>query len=104
MYATLDIIKAGRITKVQQVDSLAEDFYPEGVVFSMFLNPAEGSDVELGSVVIVEAILPDTNGEYVDVPVVVGDWSPVIFRALKASAIDTDKLDVYISPIKDIVL
>ena len=104
MYTALDIVKAGRITNVEKVTILSDPYYPNGVIFSMFLNAKSQSGVESGDVVVVEAMLPDTNGAYVDVPVVVGDWSPVIFRAIKAGAIDTDKLDVYIAPIKEIVL
>lgn len=104
MYTTLDIVKAGRITNVIEVTSLTENYYPSGVIFSMFLVPKAATEVELGDVMIVEAMLPDTNGEYVDVPVVVGDWSPVLFRAIKASGIDLTKVDVYVSPIKEIKL
>lgn len=104
MYTALDIIKAGRITKVEKVTSLSENYYPDGVIFSMFLVPKESSNIELGDVIIVEAMLPDTNGAYVDVPMVVGDWSPVLYRAIKAEAIDLDTLDVYVAPIKEVTL
>ena len=103
MYTAKDMITAGRITKVEKVTSLSANYYPEKS-FSVFLNAKANSGVENGDVVVVEAMLPDTDGAYVDVPVVLGDWSPVVFRAIKASGINLTKIDVYVAPINGLTL
>ena len=102
MYAAKDIITAGRITRVEKVASLSGDYFPTDS-FSMFLVPKGGS-TEMGDVVIVEAILPHSDGAYVDVPVVAGDWSPVVFRALKSGSIDLSDVDLYVAPITKLTL
>ena len=73
-------------------------------IFSMFLAPKDDGVSSSGDVLIVEAMLPDSDGQYVDVPVAVGDWSPVFFRGLKAGGIDLSDVDVYVAPIKEITL
>lgn len=103
METAKDIITAGRITKVEKVTSLSSNYYPADS-FSMFLVPKAATGVELGDVMVVEALLPRTDNEYVNVPVVVGDWSPVVFRAIKASGIDLTKVDLYVAPIKELTL
>lgn len=103
MYGTNEIIKAGRITSVASIDSISEDYRPSEV-FSLFLAPTQGSEVEVGDIMEFDAILPHTNGEYVTVPVVVGDWSPIVFVAIKANALDLEKVNAYTSPMKEIVL
>lgn len=103
MYTAKDIITAGRITKVEKVTSLSAHYFPADS-FSIFLVPRPTSGVELGDVKIVEAMLPRTDSAYVDVPVVVGDWSPVVFRAIKASGIDLTEVDVYVAPIEELTL
>lgn len=104
MYTELNFTKAGRITKVEKVTSLSENYYPEKEIFSMFLAPKDDGVSSSGDVLIVEAMLPDSDGQYVEVPVVVGDWSPVFFRGLKAGGIDLSDVDVYVAPIKEITL
>jgi len=94
------IITAMCITSVVQVDDLTEDFSLDGVSFRVFLAPASGSDVKVGDVVAFDAMLPYSGGEFVEVPVTVGSWSPVLFTAIKASEIDLTDVDVYVAPIK----
>lgn len=92
------MIRAGRVLNVEKLTDLSAGYDPQ-TPFNMFLVPASGSTVELGDVIVVSATLPyggDTAG---DVPVVVGDWSPVIFRTLAAGAIDLTEVDVYVAPI-----
>ena len=101
MYTELNYTQAGRITNVEKVTSLSENYYPDDEIFSLFLVPKEDGSASSGDVIIVEAMLPDSDGQYVDVPVVVGDWSPVFFRGLKAGAIDFSEVDVYVAPIKE---
>lgn len=104
MYGQKEYIAAGRVTKVVKLTSLSNDYNPGGNVFSVFLAPKEGSDAGVGDVLAFDAMLPDSNGEFVEVPVVVGDWSPIVFRAIKASAIDLTDFDVYVAPIRELVL
>ena len=93
-----EIVKAGRVTQVDKVTDLTEGYKP-GVPFSVFLNPKEGSDVELGDVVTLDAELPYSSTA-VEVPVVAGDWSPVVFVGLPTGAVDLTKVDVYAGIIK----
>lgn len=101
MYTALNFTQTGRVTNVVKVTSLSENYIPDGEFFSMFLAPKDDGVSSSGDVLIVEAMLPDSDGQYVDVPVVVGDWSPVFFRALKAGGIDLSDVDVYVAPIKE---
>ncbi len=98
MYEEKAIVASARVTDVKKVTSLSEEYRPEAI-FSVFLAPKDGGN-EAGDVVEFEAELPHTKGEYVDVPVVVGDWSPIVFKAIKASAIDLTKVTLYAAPMK----
>lgn len=93
------IISAQCITNVVKLESLTEDFDLEGKLFRLFLAPALGSDVKSGDILTVDAMLPYSGGEAVEVPVVVGDWSPVLFQGIEASAIDLTDVDAYVAPI-----
>lgn len=104
MYATREIIMAGRLTACTKLDSLSEDYYPDGKMFNLQLVPTEDSDIEDGSIVRIDAMLPYSNGEYVEVPVRVGEWSEFIFLGIKAGAVDLGKADVYVSEIKDLTI
>ena len=53
---------------------------------------------------VVEAMLPHSIAEFVEVPVVVGDWSPVVFLGLKAGTINLGEVDVYVAPMKDLII
>ena len=98
------IVKAARVTEVGKLSSLSEDYYPNGELFSLFLNPTESSSVSVGDVMVVEAMLPHSIAEFVEVPVVVGDWSPVVFLGLKAGTINLGEVDVYVAPMKDLII
>ena len=95
------IISAMCITNVVKVEDLTDDFSLDGKHFRMFLAPASGSDVKSGDILPVDAILPYSGGEAVEVPVVVGSWSPVLFKAIEASAIDLNDVDAYVAPINN---
>lgn len=103
MYTAKDIILASRITNVVKLDSLDTDYTPKGI-FSVLLAPKSGATAEKWDIVTFDAILPHSNTEYVEVPVVIGDWSPIVFKSIKANSIDLTDVDVYIAPIKDLVL
>jgi hypothetical protein len=94
------IISAMCITNVVQVEDLTEDFSLEGVPFRLFLVPKDGGDVKVGDVVAFDAMLPYSGGEFVEVPVVVGEWNPLFLTAIKASEIDLTDMDAYVAPIK----
>lgn len=93
------LIRAGRVLKVEQLSDLTSEYKPTSpdTCFSVFLMPASGSSVELGDVVLVNAKLPYGSAAG-DVPVVVGDWSPVIFESISASGVDLTDVDVYVAP------
>ena len=93
-----ELLRAGRILQVSQLDDLTAAYEPD-LPFSMFLVPASGSDTEVGDVVIVNAKLPYGSAAG-NVPVVVGDWSPVVFESIAASGIDLTAVDAYVAPIK----
>jgi len=103
MYSTESIIRASRITKISKLASLSENYFPDEL-FSLMLVAKSNSGVENGDVLAFDAMLPDTNNEYVEVPVVVGDWSPIVFRAVKAGAINLSKVDAYVAPIYQFTL
>lgn len=96
------IISAMCITNVVKIDDLTENFSLEGKHFRLFLAPTSESDVKVGDVVVVDGcLLPYGGGESLKVPVVVGSWSPVLFKAIEASAIDLDDVDAYVAPINN---
>ena len=97
MYAAKDIILASRITNVVKLDSLDTDYTPKGL-FSVLLAPKSGATAEKGDIVTFDAVLPHSTA-YVEVPVIVGDWSPIVFNTIKADSIDLTEVDVYIAPI-----
>lgn len=99
-----DIMNAARVTNVVKLASLDEDYFPDGASFSLFLNPTETSTTAAGETVVIEAMLAHSDGKYVEVPVIVGDWSPIVCRALQAGSIDLDEFDVYVGLIHDVVL
>lgn len=92
------LLKAGRVLNVGKVTDLTAAYEPDAP-FSMFLVPASGSLVEVGDTYIVNGLTAygTAAGE---IPVVVGDWSPVVFRGISASGIDLTEVDVYVAPIE----
>lgn len=85
------------VTNVAKLDSLDVGYEP-GWPFKIFVNPKEGSGISKGDILTVDAELYDSNGESVEVPVVTGEWSPVLFRTLeKISSLDLSAVDVYIA-------
>lgn len=96
------IISATCITSVVKVEDLTDGFTLDGAHFRLFLVPTSESDVKVGDVVVVNGcLLPYGEGESLKVPVVVGSWSPVLFKAIEASAIKLEDVDVYAAPIKN---
>ena len=102
MYAKKEIIYASRVNNVVKLTSLSADYNP-GFLFSLFLAPVANQGVDAGDVLAVTAVLSESDGAAVEVPVVVGDWSPIVFRSLKSSGgIDLTKVKAYVAPIKDL--
>lgn len=89
-------LQSARATKIQKV--AAADGYTSNKPFSIFIAPTASSSQEVGDVLIITA-KPVHNEEAVEVPVVVGDWSPVVFDAIAAGGIGAG-LDVYIAEIE----
>lgn len=79
-----------------EITSLVEDYNP-GKAFSLLLVPKEGGSVEDGSWVKIEAKLPYPEDQYVRVPVRVGEWQEMVFKALKAGTIDTSDVEIWVS-------
>ena len=92
------IVKTLLVTNVAKLDSLDEGYEP-GWMFKIFVNPKEGSEISKGDILTVDAGLYDSNGEIVEVPVITGEWSPIVFRTLKASSLDLTEVDVYVARI-----
>lgn len=91
------IISATCITNVVKIE---EGFDFDGKSYRLFLTPAsEESKVKVGDVVIVSGILQYSDGDFVDVPVVVGNWSPVLFKEVKFDE-SLEGLDAYVAPLK----
>ena len=91
-----EIITAGRLSNVTQITSLSEDYNP-GKAFSLLLVPKDGGSVEDGDWMKIQAMLPYPKDQFVEVPVRVGVWQEMVFKALKASDIDLTDVDVWVS-------
>ena len=110
MYGASEMIRAGRLTSSMTADEyedwLAAERAGKETFYSMFIVP-DGS-IEAGDVVIVDADTAQRDG--CKVPVVVGDWSPMVFRGALTNPADwtptVDKSQVYIAPIdgRDVVI
>lgn len=92
------ILKTLLVTNVTNVTSIEEGYNP-GWPFKIFVKPKEGSDISKGDILAVVAGLYDSNDEDVEVPVIVGEWSPIVFRWLKGGYLDLERVDVYIARI-----
>lgn len=92
------LIKAGRVLNVGKITDLTAAYSPNAP-FSVFLTPASGSLVEVGDNYIITGCTAYGEAEG-EIPVVVGDWSPVVFRSISASGIDLTEVDCYVAPIE----
>jgi len=92
------ILQSARATKITKVADLT-DGYTSAKPFSIFVCPTDNSPKEAGEVLVINA-KPVDNAAAVDVPVVIGDWSPVVFDAIGTGGINTSSYDVYIAEIK----
>ena len=92
------IVKTLLVTNVAKLSSLDEGYAP-GWPFKIFVNPKEESDISKGDILTVDAELYDNKGESVEVPVITGEWSPVVFRSFKDDAFDLTEVDVYVARI-----
>lgn len=94
-------LRALRVLKIEKVTDLSSGFaLSNGNPFSLFIAPADGSSLDVGDVAIVNATIPYDNGNVVEVPVVVGDWSPVVFDSLDADNTAIADCDIYAAEIK----
>ena len=90
-------LQAARATRVTKVADLTDGY--SGKPFSIFVAPTASSPKETGEVLIISA-KPVRNDDATDVPVSIGDWSPVLFDAIAADGINTSAYDVYIAEIE----
>lgn len=105
MESAKDIILAARITKVMKLTSLSEDYTTGVNPFSVRVEPKSNSDLELGDTVKTQVMMPDTDGAYVEVPLTLGCWNEYVCLGLKASSgLNLSTMDVYVAPIKNLVL
>lgn len=74
----INTFESVKVLKVGKVESLAVNFKPASEKpFHILINPKSGSELAPGDVKIINA-KPVKNDTAVEVPVVVGDWNPVI--------------------------
>lgn len=91
------IVKTLLVTNVVKLTSLEADYAPCGS-FKIFVNPKSGGDISKGDILTIDAVLYDSKGESVEVPVIAGEWSPVVFRSLDSATLDLTDVDVYVAP------
>lgn len=101
MYGLENIITGARLSNITELTSLSSDYNPEGEMFSLLLLPKDDSSMEDGDWVKIKAMLPYSDGQFVDVPVRVGEWQEMVFKALKAGSIDLTELEVWVSIMKN---
>ena len=100
----INTFESVKVLNVGKVDSLSEEFKLEnGNGFHVFIAPGSGADKDSGETIIIKA-QPVKNAEAVEVPIVVGDWNPVLLRAIAANSeadtdIDLSAYSVYYSEI-----
>ena len=102
----INTFESVKVLKVGKVESLDTDFAPSSTskkAFHIFIRPLEGADNDAGEIICINA-KPAKNDDFVEVPIVLGDWNPVLFEKIAANAntdtdIDLDKYAVYYSEI-----
>ena len=86
MYADFtSLIRAGRVIECNVAPQL--DTATTGKPFSIFIAPLSNA-LEVGDIAVVSCDLPYEHAT--KVPVVVGDWSPVIFEEITQISTLTD--------------
>ena len=97
-----ELIRAGRVVECYLASALTD--IAAHAPCSIFITP-KGNDIEAGDIVTLNCSLPYNSGT--KAPVVVGDWSPVIFDGitdvlapdgLSSLTIGTD-FELYYAPI-----
>ncbi len=102
----INTFESVKVLKVDQLESLSEDFsLSDGKGFHVFIAPLSGADKDSGETIIIKA-KPVKNDEAVEVPIVVGDWNPVLLEKIAANSeadtdIDLTKYKVFYSEIAD---
>lgn len=91
--------------KVAKLDDLSSAYKDaDGKSFHIYVVPGAGATLDAGETIIINA-KPTRNDSSVDVPVCIGDWSPIVFEEISASTdqtdLDLDNYDVYVSPIEN---
>lgn len=103
MINTFESVKVLNVSKVASLDT---DFSPASKKgFHIFIAPGDNASHEAGEVVIIKA-KPVKNEQATEVPIVLGDWNPVLLESISANAnvdtdIDLDNYSVYYSEISD---
>lgn len=100
----INTFESVKVLKVGKVESLDTDFAPaSGKAFHVFIRPLAGADNDAGEIVAIKA-KPVKNDQPTEVPIVLGDWNPVLLQSIAANAntdtdIDLNTYSVYYSEI-----
>ena len=95
-------IRALRVLKVEKITDLSSGYKPAGDgprPFSLFLLPKDGSTYSVGDAVEITAKLPYAASA-TGVPMLVGDWSPVVFEEIPVDGVDLEEFTPYAAEIK----
>lgn len=97
----INTFESVKVLSCNQVTDLTADFkLTNGNSFHILIAPGDTADKVEGQVLPVGMKLAK-NDTSKNIPVVVGDWNPLVVESIDASAIDLTKYDVYISEITD---
>lgn len=95
----INTFESVKVLKVDKVTDLSTNFAPaSGKPFHIFINPKSESSYDIGDVVVITA-KPAKNNTATAVPVVIGDWNPVLFENITAGAFDITTNDIYYSEV-----
>lgn len=95
----INTFESVKVLIVEQITDISTAFKPATAnAFHIFLAPADGSSYSVGDVVTITA-KPVNNDSATSVPIVVGDWNPVVLESVSASGVDLTEFDVYVSEI-----
>lgn len=97
--------EAFKAMKVDKISDLTDAFKSASdLSFHIYVVPGSGAAKDSGETIIINA-KPAKNLAAVDVPVCIGDWSPIVFESISASAdqteLDLSSYDVYFSEIEN---
>lgn len=100
----INTFESVKVLKVEKVESLDTDFKAaSGKAFHVFIRPLDGADNDAGEIITINA-KPVKNDNPVELPIVLGDWNPVLIEKIAANTgadtdIDLEHYTVYYSEI-----